>query len=107
MTVPLAGPQTGVEPTPTRHCFDILLVTSPGCHFCHDARDTLRLFGNPFSLHVREVDLASDEGLAALRRWPVPFPPILIIDGELFGYGRISRNKLLAHLQTRSTEGEE
>ncbi len=105
MTIPLAGPQTGVEPTPTRHCFDVLLVTSPGCHFCHEARDTLRQLGASFHLKVREIDLASDEGRAALRQWPVPFPPILVIDGELFGYGRISGRRLLRHLEARSTEG--
>jgi hypothetical protein len=33
-----------------------------------------------------------------LVRHRVPYPPILLIEGEFFGYGRISRRKLEMHL---------
>jgi hypothetical protein len=51
-----------------------------------------------FPIRVREVDLESVEGAAALQRWRVPFPPIVLLDGELFGYGRISERKLRQRL---------
>jgi hypothetical protein len=46
-------------------------------------------------LHSSRRSVSESEiGQAALARWRVPFPPLLLIDGELFGYGRISARKL-------------
>ena len=33
--------------------------------------------------------------------WRVPFPPIVLLDGALFGYGRISEHKLRAALAAK------
>jgi hypothetical protein len=33
-----------------------------------------------------------------VRRYGVPFPPAVLIDGEFFGYGRMSRRKLQRRL---------
>lgn len=73
---------------------EVDLLTTSGCHFCVHARDVLERLSAEFPIRVREVDLESVEGAAALRRWRVPFPPIVLVDGELFGYGRISERKL-------------
>lgn len=77
------------------------LVTSPGCHFCGFAREVLERVGAEVPLQVTEVDLDSPAGQAALARWRVPFPPMVILDGELFSYGRISERKLRATLAAR------
>ncbi|MBM3695532.1 MAG: hypothetical protein FJW79_06330 [Actinobacteria bacterium] len=74
------------------------LVTSPGCHFCGHAREVLDRVATDVPLEVTEVDLDSPAGRAALARWRVPFPPILLVNGALFGYGRISERKLRAVL---------
>ena len=50
---------------------------------------------------MTEVDLDSPAGRAALARWRVPFPPIVLVDGSLFGYGRISERKLRAALAAK------
>ncbi len=79
----------------------VKLVTSPGCHYCEHAREVLERVGAEVPLQVSEVDLDSPAGQAALARWRVPFPPMVILDGELFGYGRISERKLRAALVER------
>ena len=77
------------------------LFTSPGCHYCGYAREVLERVGADVPLRVMEVDLDSPAGLAALARWRVPFPPIVVVDGALFGYGRISEGKLRAVLAAK------
>lgn len=77
---------------------EIVLVTAPGCHFCDEVDRLLAELGSVTPLTVRRVLLSSEEGLGLLARHQVPFPPILMVDGAFFGYGRISRRKLEEHL---------
>lgn len=81
---------------------DVVLVTSPGCHFCDDALGLLEELAETNPLQIEKVPLYSERGRSLLVRHRVPFPPILMIDGEFFGYGRISRPKLEAHLGSRA-----
>ena len=80
---------------------DVLLVTAEGCHFCDDALGILDQLAQSTPLAVRIVPLDSDEGRSLAVRYRVPFPPILLIDGTLFGHGRISRRKLFRLLAMR------
>jgi hypothetical protein len=50
---------------------------------------------------VTEVELDSPAGQAAQAQWRVPFPPIVVVEGALFGYGRISERKLRAALAAK------
>jgi hypothetical protein len=77
---------------------EVVLVTAPGCHFCGEAGRLLDVIGEVTPLAVRTVALSSKEGRGLLVRHRVPFPPILLVEGALFGYGRISRRKLEDHL---------
>jgi glutaredoxin len=77
---------------------DVLLVTSPGCHYCDQAAELLARIGEEIELEVHTIPLASDDGLELVARHRVPFPPVLIVDGEIFGFGRISERKLRSHL---------
>jgi len=81
--------------------FLVELITSPGCHYCEYAREVLERVGAEVPLQVTEVDLDSPAGQAALARWRVPFPPIVVMEGALFGYGRISERKLRQALAAR------
>ena len=77
---------------------DVTLVTASGCHFCEDATRLLEDLGGSVPLGIRVVSLTSEEGRQLAIRHRVPFPPILIVDGVLFGHGRISRRKLEGRL---------
>jgi hypothetical protein len=83
-------------PQPTH----VLVVTSPGCHFCDDALSVLDALAETCSLRIETALLSSEVGRKLLLRHRAPFPPILMVDGEFFGYGRISRRKLEAHLMS-------
>ena len=98
---PAPAPSTGRPPD----SIDVVLVTAPRCHFCEDAKSALAEMARRYPLRIREVDLAEPEGVALIRRFRVPFPPIVTIDGSLFGHGRISRRKLEATLSARGSEG--
>lgn len=65
---------------------DAVLVVSPDCRLCDQARAVLRLLGVAF----REVDLADDEAAELARRGiPVVFFPVLVAGDRLVAYGDI------------------
>lgn len=85
------------------HAIDVLVVTSPGCHYCDDALDLLDELSQAIPMKIRTVPMFSEEGRSMIARHKVPFPPVLMIDGQFFGYGRVSRRKLEAHLADATT----
>lgn len=87
---------------------ELVYVTAPGCHFCERGRTVLTELRGRHPITVREVSLTSPEGRAAAARWRVPYPPIVVVDGELAGYGRLSfrsLDRLLAARVQRLAEG--
>ena len=96
------GDPIAASPRPVQ----VLLVTSSGCHFCREVDHLLEKLGQRFSLEVERIDLASERGSAIARRWRVPFPPVLLIEGEYHGHGRISERRLTRDL-TRLIDREE
>jgi Glutaredoxin-like domain (DUF836) len=100
----VAGPERTTT-ADTGDDFEAVLVTAPRCHLCDDAKHLLKEMQHDYPLIVREVELSSDEGMALSRRFSMPFPPLLLIDGVRFGHGRISRRKLVRLLDQRSGRG--
>ena len=78
---------------------EITFVTSDGCHFCNDAKDLLKDLTIRFPLEISEIDLTSAEGRAIVSRWRVPFPPVILINGDYHGHGRISARKLIKAIE--------
>lgn len=72
----------------------VVLVTASGCHFCDDARSVLDDLGARLPLSVEVIPMTSDTGRFLVVHHRVPFPPVVVINGSLFAYGRISRRKL-------------
>ena len=70
------------------------MVTSPACHFCADAQEAVAEFARAYPLDVRTVDMASEEGRAIVRQHGAPMAPVVLVDGQLIGWGRLSRGKL-------------
>jgi glutaredoxin len=74
----------------------ITVVRVPACHFCADAREALTELGNDVPLFVEYVDVASAAGRTIVgRHRPTTFP-LVLVDGALFGQGRLPRRKLRA-----------
>lgn len=85
---------------------DIVLVGAPACHYCDEASKILDDLGMRVPLKVRKVELHSDEGRALAVAHRIPFPPLLLINGTYFGYGRISQRKLEQHLAKLNNTAE-
>lgn len=86
---------------------EVTLVTAEGCHYCADAAALLEHLGESHPIRVHTLDLADAEGAAIARRFRIPFPPVLLVDGEYFGHGRISGRKLAKHLASTARKGAE
>ena len=82
--------------------FDVVYVTTDRCHFCERGRAVLADLADRHPLRIREVELASPEGFTIASRWQVPYPPIVLVDEELAGYGRLSERSLDRFLATRT-----
>ena len=87
------------DPPGTPAPIDVVLVEAPACHLCHDASQTLDDAARSYRLTVRRVDIASPAGRAIIRQHRAPMPPVVIVDGELLGWGRLSRGKLRRRLE--------
>lgn len=92
------------SPGPT-HPIDVILVEAPACHLCEDAARALEELAGEGALSLRKVDIASAEGRAILRAHRAPMPPVVIIDGELLGWGRLSRGKLRRRMDELTSSG--
>ncbi len=80
------------------------LITSPNCHFCARAHEVLgRLVREGFPLRIEDHGWDDADGAPLVQRDAVPFPPALYLDGELWGFGRISERALRKRLAQRSS----
>jgi hypothetical protein len=87
-----------LEPDGPGHAIEVVLVEAPACHLCEDASHILRDIAPDYLLSVRQVDIASTEGRAIVRRFRAPMPPVVTINDELLGWGRLSRGKFRRRL---------
>ena len=101
-----SSPAPAGQPASRDRSIHLKLVTSAGCHFCREADQLLDNLGQRFPLSIERIDLTSPEGVELARRFRVPFPPVLLIDGQYHAHGRISERKLTGAL-TRLVDGEE
>jgi thiol-disulfide isomerase/thioredoxin len=81
---------------------DVVYVTAPRCHFCERGRTVLADLADRYPLQVREVALTSEEGREIAARSRVPYPPVVLVDGHLAGYGRLSARGLDRFLADRT-----
>jgi thiol-disulfide isomerase/thioredoxin len=94
-----------LEPLAAVPAIDVVVVEAPGCHLCDDAIRVLHEAAKDHPLSLRRVDLASAEGRAVVRRFRAPMPPVVTVDGELLGWGRLSRGKLRCRLEELARAG--
>ena len=77
---------------------DITILTQASCASCMQAKEFLSALNQEYHLEVREVSLETEEGRELAGRTGVVFAPGVLINGELFSYGRLSEKKLRRHL---------
>ena len=77
---------------------EITIVQGPACHLCQDAAATIGELGRTLPVTLRTVQVTSQEGRELLGRTRAQLLPIVLVDGELLGWGRLSRGKLAARL---------
>ncbi len=73
---------------------EVVLLTKEDCHFCEQAKDVLARLRGEYELRVREVALESEEGRTLALEAAAPFPPVVLLNGATFSYGRLSERKL-------------
>ena len=81
---------------------EVTLLTQADCRFCDIATAVLARVGEDHPLTVRHIDLDSTHGRALATRHGVLFAPGVLLDGEMFSYGRLSERRLRRHLARRS-----
>jgi len=77
----------------------LILLTKRNCPLCDRAKDVIARVGVDFVFETESIWLESPEGEAFAAEHETPFPPVLVIDGELHGYGRLSEKKLRRELE--------
>jgi glutaredoxin len=84
----------------------IVVVSSPGCHFCADADTALTEIAVDYPLAVTHLDAESARGAALVRAAGAPLFPLVLVDGQVFSWGRLPRRKLRRVLADRMKRRE-
>ncbi len=79
----------------------ITLLTQPACTSCEQAKEVLARLALEYPLQINEIGLATAEGLALSARHGVVFAPGILLDGDMFSYGRLPEKKLRRALSQR------
>lgn len=80
---------------------EVTLLTQADCRFCEIATAVLGRVSQDHPLTVRHIELDSVEGRALAARHGVLFAPGILLDGQMFSYGRLSERRLRRHLARR------
>lgn len=82
----------------------VTLLTQSDCAMCGQAKDVLARVGADHPLEIVEIGLGTVEGQELALRHGVLFAPGVLLDGEPFGYGRLSERKLRRTLDRRARD---
>lgn len=73
---------------------EVILLTREDCHFCEQAKAVLQRLEADYELRVRQLALETEEGGRLGLASGAPFPPVVLLNGRPFSYGRLSERKL-------------
>ena len=82
----------------------VTLLTTPHCALCSHALEVLERVAIDTPLAIEALPLDSEEGRAALGQRVFPFPPVTLLDGQPYAYGRLSERKLRRDLAQAATD---
>jgi len=73
-----------------------------GCHNCAAAKKIFDEIMPEFKdkVEVKEIDIASPEGQELVQKYSIMASPGIVIDGELFSTGGVSKEKLIEKLKS-------
>lgn len=74
------------------------MLTAPDCALCEIAKTVLTRVAADHPLTVEEISMHSDHGQDLATRHGVMFAPGVLLDDEMFSYGRLSERRLRRHL---------
>lgn len=80
----------------------VVLLTQDHCKLCEHAKEVLDRVAGDFPLAVEKIELHGERGRDMAAAGGVMFPPGILVEGELFGYGRLSERKLRKELARRA-----
>lgn len=72
----------------------VTLLTQSDCHLCDHAKDVLARVSTDFPIEVEEISLSSATGARLAVEAGIFFAPGVLLDGEPFGFGRLSERRL-------------
>jgi glutaredoxin len=81
---------------------EIVMLHTPGCRSCEQARHTIESVAEDFPVEFKEKDLTEHPELAAEHN--VMSAPGIVIDGELVFQGGVSENELREELDERTED---
>ena len=84
----------------------VTLLTQADCHYCEHAKDVLERVRAEVPIEVEEIDLTSTEGHALATQHGVLFAPGILLNGQTFGYGRLSERRLLKSLRRLASSSD-
>jgi len=82
----------------TRRPVAITLVHATACHFCDEAEEVLGELRDQYAIEVTLLHAESAAGAALLAEHRPAMYPLVLVEGAYFSYGRLSRKKLVKHL---------
>lgn len=81
-------------------------ITQPDCSSCERAEAIIERMAADFSIRVLRLQFQSERGRQIAEEWAAMFPPVILIDGNLFSQARLSEKDLRKELQTRQASPE-
>lgn len=78
----------------------LLYVTSQGCEHCEDTRALLQKIQIEYGFIVKEIDLASQDGMELVIQYRIMLAPAIIFDKNLISMGKVSEKSLREKLQS-------
>lgn len=81
---------------------EVVIVSAPACDLCRHAQDVLHEVGPYHPVRVRTVAVDSAEGRRLVTAHRPAMFPLVLIDGERFSVGRLSRGKLTKLLDSKA-----
>lgn len=70
---------------------ELTFLTRVDCHLCESARETVTEVAAGRDVDVREIDIDTDDDLAAQYGWDVP---VVLLNGRQHSFHRVEKDRL-------------